>query len=415
MTQAIDLPLPSTRASEGKLVWTVCLAHFVSHYYIMLLAPLLVFVHDEYAVSYTELGLALTAFNVVTTLLQTPAGFLVDRMSARLLLIAGLLVSAAAIATAGLVHSYWVFVAMFAIAGLGNTVFHPADYSLLSHHVPRERAGRAFSLHTFAGMLGNAAAPPGLLFVQSFAGWRGAFLSAAALGLVAAAVVALHGEPSALAAGTGAGRLHRHKESGQANTDHATVGWRLLLSPPIMLNLLFFILLSVSGGGLNNFLVASLAALWGTPAALANTALTGLLFWSAIGVLAGGALSGRTGRHGLLAATTLTVTGIISVLVGVIDFNAATLVIALSVAGFFSGIAMPSRDVIVRSVTPPGAYGRVFGFVSTGFNIGGIVSPIIFGQLLDQGSPRAIFFCVGACTFASIATVAINTSRRPGE
>jgi MFS transporter, FSR family, fosmidomycin resistance protein len=414
MTQALDLPLPSERASEAKLVWTVCVAHFASHYYIMLLAPLLVFVHDDYAVGYTDLGLALTAFNVVSTLLQTPAGFLVDRVSARLMLIAGLVVSATAIATAALVHSYWVFVAMFAVAGVGNTVFHPADYSLLSHHVPPERIGRAFSFHTFAGMLGNAAAPPGLLLVQILAGWRAAFLSAAALGLVAAAIVALHGEPPAVVAGKGTARAERQREVAEAKTDSATVGWRLLLSPPIMLNLVFFILLSISGGGLNNFLVASLNALWGTPDKLANTALTGLLFWSAVGVLAGGALSGRTTRHGLVAGSTLAVSGIVSVLVGVVDFNAAALVIVLSVAGFFSGIAMPTRDVIVRSVTPPGAYGRVFGFVSTGFNIGGIVSPIIFGQLLDQGSPRAIFFCVGACTLASIATVAINTSRRPG-
>ena len=175
---------------------------------------------------------------------------------------------------------------------------------------------------------------------------------------------------------------------------------------------MFFILLSVVGGGLNNFLVAALGALHGTPPALANAALTGLLLLSAAGVLAGGWLSGRTIHHGWVAAGGLIVTAVISVLVGLFDFAAAALVILLSAAGFFSGITMPSRDMIVRSVTPPGAYGRVFGFVSTGFNIGGIVSPLIFGQFLDQGHPAAIFFCVAGCTLASIATVAVSTSRK---
>src|SRR5262249_32355326 len=124
MTEAVDLPLPSLRTAENKLVGGVCFAHFVSHYYIMLLAPVFVFVREDYDVSYTELGLAFTAFNVVSTVVQTPTGFLVDRVNARLMLMAGLLTGATALAIAGLVHSFWVFVAMFGFLGLGNTVFH---------------------------------------------------------------------------------------------------------------------------------------------------------------------------------------------------------------------------------------------------------------------------------------------------
>src|SRR5690606_22621510 len=126
--------------------------------------------------SYTELGLALTAFNVVSSVLQTPAGFLVDRVSAKLVLIVGLLLGAAAFATAGLVDSFWVLIAMFALAGLGNTVYHPADYALLSHHVSPERIGQAFSVHTFAGILGSAVAPATLLYMTTLWGWRGAFV-----------------------------------------------------------------------------------------------------------------------------------------------------------------------------------------------------------------------------------------------
>jgi MFS family permease len=407
MTQALDLSVPSARAAESKFVGTICFVHFASHYYITLLAPLFVFVREDYGVSYTELGLAITAFNVISTALQTPTGFLVDRVSARLLLVAGLLIGAAAFTVAALIDSFWVLVAMFALAGLGNTVYHPADYALLSRHVPTERAGRAFSLHTFAGMLGNAAAPPSLLFLQSMVGWRGAFLGAAVLGVIAALVMGLAGEPPALAPAHG-----KLKGRGAGEPGGAPVGWRLLLSSPILLNLVFFILLALSSGALYNFLVPALGALHGTPPKLGNAALTGLLLLSPIGVLVGGWLAGRTPHHGLVATCGLIVTATVSTLVGSFDFAAVALVMLMSVAGFFSGMTMPSRDMIVRAVTPPGAYGRVFGFVSTGFNIGGIVAPIIFGQLLDQGYPRAIFFCVAACALISIATVAINTSRK---
>jgi FSR family fosmidomycin resistance protein-like MFS transporter len=406
MTQAIDLPLPASRAAETKFVGTICFVHFASHYYITLLAPLFLFVREDYGVTYTQLGLAFTAFNVISTALQTPTGFLVDRVSARLLLIAGLLIGALAFTIAALVDSYWVFVAMFVLAGLGNTVYHPAHYALLSRHVPAARAGRAFSLHTFAGMLGNAAAPPSLLLLQTMVGWRGAFLGAAVLGLVAALVMAVAGEPPELAPGDSKAGGRGAKETG------APVGWRLLVSPPILLNLVFFILLAMSSGALYNFLVPALGALYGTPPAIGNAALTGLLLLSPIGVLVGGWLAGRTAHHGLVATCGLIVTAAVTALVGFVDFAAVALVLLMSIAGFFAGITMPSRDMIVRAVTPPGAYGRVFGFVSTGFNIGGIVSPLIFGQLLDQGYPRAIFFCVAGCALTSIATVAINTSRK---
>jgi FSR family fosmidomycin resistance protein-like MFS transporter len=412
MTEAIDLPLPATRAAETRFVGTVCFVHFASHYYITLLAPLFLFVRADYGVSYTELGLAFTAFNVISTALQTPAGFLVDRVSARLLLIAGLIIGAAAFTIAALVDSYWLFVAMFALAGLGNTVYHPADYALLSRHVPAARAGRAFSLHTFAGMLGNAAAPPSLLFLQTMVGWRGAFMGAAVLGLLAALVMAVAGEPPESGPAPAKTKARDGIEAGAPRTDGAEVGWRLLLTPAILLNLAFFIMLSMSSGALYNFLVPALGALHGTPVTIGNAALTGLLLLSPIGVLVGGWLAGRTPHHGLVATCGLIVTATVSTLVGSFDFAAVALVILMSVAGFFSGLTMPSRDMIVRAVTPPGAYGRVFGFVSTGFNIGGIVSPLIFGQLLDLGYARAIFFCVASCALVSIATVAINTSRK---
>jgi len=402
MSQASELlgvkPAPHTR-----VVGAVSAAHFVSHYYILLLAPLLPFVRADYGVSYTEIGLALAAFNTVSAVLQAPAGFLVDWLGARILLLCGLLFGAGAFVIAGLVDSYWVLVAMFALAGLGNAVYHPADYALLSQYVPSERIGQAFSVHTFAGLLGSAVAPPTLLMMQSLWGWRGAFIGAGILGFAVAATLMVIRDNTAEA--TTASTL-------RAKSDGGADGWRLLMSPAILLNLLFFVLLAMMSGGLYNYSVVALGALYGTPVATANAALTGNLTLAAIGVLAGGLLVGRTSRHGTVAAIGLLAIALFTVLIAELDLGALGLIAAMTAAGFFFGVIMPSRDMIVREVTPPGSFGKVFGFVTTGFNIGGIIAPLIFGAIMDHGSPRLVFILVAACSVAAIATVATRL-RRP--
>jgi MFS transporter, FSR family, fosmidomycin resistance protein len=394
---------PVRRAGDARVIAVASSAHFVSHYYILLLPPLFDFVRAEYAVSYTELGLALAAFNVVSAVLQTPAGFLVDRVGARVVLIAGLLLGASGFAMAGIVHSFWLFVLMFGVAGLGNTVYHPGDYALLSQRVSPSRIGQAFSVHTFAGMLGSAVAPASLLLMQAVWGWRGAFLGAAALGFTVAGVLAFQGP----------GLAERPSLSKRVDHDAAPTGsgWGLLFSAPIVRNLLFFVLLAIMGAGLQNYSVVALGALYGMPPTLASTPLTAYLLLSAIGVLAGGFIVGRTARHGLVTAIGLLTTAAMAVVIGFVDLGAVLLSVVMGAGGFFSGIVMPSRDMIVREVTPPGSFGKVFGFVTTGFNIGGIVSPFIFGALMDHGLPRAIFFCVAACCLVSIATVLTRPDR----
>jgi len=405
MTPVTEILAP-TRTGETRLIVGVCFAHLVSHYYMVLLAPLFIFIRADYGVSYTELGLALTAFNVVSAVLQTPVGFLVDRVGARINLIGGLLLGSCAVALAGLIHSYWVFVAMYAVLGLANTVYHPADYALLSERVAPQRITQVFSYHTCSGMIGSAIAPVTLLFMESYVGWRGAFVCASVLGVIAALFLALQAEPPA----------HRHVQVSKPRSDDGEKapadGMKLLLSPPILLNLVFFVVLSMVGGGLNQYLVVGLQALHGTPPALGNTALTGLLAMSAVGVLFGGALAARTARHNLVACTGLLATGSVSLLLAYADPGALLLVAVVSLSGFASGMTMPSRDMIVRSVTPPGAFGRVFGFVTTGFHIGGMVAPLIFGQLLDHGHPRAVFLYIAACALVAIGTVGFGMKGR---
>jgi MFS transporter, FSR family, fosmidomycin resistance protein len=402
MTEAISVR--SIRPAESRLIAGVCAAHMVSHYYMLLLAPLFAFVRADFNVSYTELALALTVFNVISALLQTPVGFVVDRIGARFVLIAGLALSSIAYAIAGIVDSYWVFIAMYGLAGLGNTVFHPADYSLLSHHTPSERLSQVFSYHSFAGIAGSAIAPATLLYMQGMFGWRGAYIGASIFGFIVLAALITQPEPPPDA-------THARKEVPKSRASAADT-WHMLTTPTILLNLAYFTLLSIMGTGLNNYLVVALGALHATPPAVANMALTALLAMNALGILAGGLLAGRTSNHAIVAAFGLAGGGVVTALVGLFDFPSAVLVLLMAVSGFCVGATYPSRDMLVRAATPPGAFGRVFGFVSTGFNIGASVAPIVYGMLMDRGQPRAIFMLSAAVCIVCIATVTFGLSKR---
>jgi FSR family fosmidomycin resistance protein-like MFS transporter len=402
MTQAISVR--AMRPAESRLIAAVCAAHLMSHYYMLLLAPLFAFVRDDFNVSYTELALALTVFNVVSGLLQTPIGFIVDRFGARMVLIAGLAVASAAYAVAGLVNSYWVFVAMYGVAGLGNTVFHPADYSLLSHHAPKQKVGQIFAYHSFAGIVGSAIAPPTLLYMQHLFGWRGAYVGAAIIGFVVLAALIAQPEPDA--------EPPRPAKAPAKSRAEAGANWSVLLTAPILLNLAYFVLTSIMGGGLNTYLVVALGALHATPAAIANMALTSLLAANALGVLAGGFVAGRTTRHALVAASGLAVGGIVTALVGLFDLSATGLIALMGISGFCVGATYPSRDMLVRAVTPAGAYGLVFGFVSVGFNIGASIAPIVYGYLMDSGQPRTVFLLSAAVSILCISTVTFGFSKR---
>jgi MFS family permease len=407
MTQAISVP--ARRFGELRVVGPIYAAHFVSHYYMIMLAPLFAFVRADYGVGYRDLALALTAFNVVSAVLQTPAGFLVDRIGARIVLIAGVALGAIAFAVVGIVDSFVVFIAMYAVAGLGNTAYHPADYSLLSDHSTPARISQIFSFHTFSGILGGAVAPATVLMMQARFGWRGAYIGAAVLGL---AVLALLISQRPTAADRLAEKRRRTPAPGSAGAAaNKDAGWRLLLSPPILLNLGFFVLISIMGG-LNTFLVVALGALYGTADTLANVALTGLLLMNALGVLIGGVLASRTTRHAVVAALALAGSGVATLLVGTIGFSSAALIVTASLSGLFVGIASPSRDMLVRAVTPPGAFGRVFGFVSSGFNIGSMVAPMIYGTMMDWGQPRTVFLISAACSILCIGTVIFGMSGR---
>jgi MFS family permease len=379
------------RRGSGFVLLLVCAAHFVSHLHILVLPPLFPFLKEYFGVGYVELGLALTLFNVASALTQAPMGFIADRAGPQRLLAAGLLVAGFAVVSIGVVASYgWLLVAAV-LLGVANAVYHPADYAILSVGVERRRIGRAFSYHTFAGFLGGAVAPGALALIAAAWGWRAAMVAA---GLIAP-LVALP-------------LLWRPLPGGapSVRSDAPRQGWSeaaRLLSPTVLRLTLFFMLLSLSTSGLQYFSVAAFTAGYGMDVGPANAALTGYLFASAVGVLAGGFVADMTSRHGEIAAAGFALNAAIMLLIGLADPGAAALIAAMATAGFFSGLIMPSRDMLVREAAPPGASGRVFGIVSTGFNIGGMVAPLLFGWILDHGRPRWVFGVTVAFMLVTVA------------
>lgn len=398
MTQATEARLGGAPGGlrDARIIGLVSGAHFVSHVNLIVLPPLFAFVRDDYGASYAGLGLVIAAFNIVSTVLQAPAGFLVDRMSPRLLLVGALALGASGLAFAALLPFYWALFAGWAIAGIANTIFHPADYAILSDRIGRRRIGHAFSLHTFFGMLGTAVTPAAMLFLADRFGWRGAVLGAAALGYAAALV--LMQQKVALGEGIGAAVSARRGNEGGA-------GWDLLLSAPILRNVVFFVMMSAAGAGIYSFTIVGLQALHGTPLPVASLALSSFLLTNAVGVLAGGAIAARTERHDRVAMAGFASSGLAILVIALVPLDTVPLVLTLGLAGLLSGIIMPSRDMIVRAVTPEGAYGKVFGFVSTGFSIGAVIGPLLFGWLMDQNQPRLIFLLVAAFTFLALPLV----------
>jgi FSR family fosmidomycin resistance protein-like MFS transporter len=387
-------PLAASKGREAKVIALISVAHFISHFHLMLLPPIFGEVKDAFGVSYTQIGLAITAFNVCSALLQTPVGFLVDRAGPRLMLTAGLLGGAAAITAAALLPGYWFFVIAYALLGVANTVYHPADYSILSAAIDHKRIGKAFSIHNFAGYLGMGVAPAVVLTCAALWGWRGAFLFAAVLSFAGALLI--------IVAGSVLPRVVRKPmEESKGDTK---VGLDLLLSAPILRNLLFFFCIAMANGGFQTFTVVGLGAIHGTPASVANVALSGFLLFSAAGVLLGGIIADRTPHHERVAAVGFACTSTVAILMAWVNMPAVVLITVMSLGGLLNGIIQPSRDMMVRAVTPAGSFGKVFGFVSTGFNLGGMVAPLTYAWLMDHDEPRGIFMIVFAFILLGLIT-----------
>jgi predicted MFS family arabinose efflux permease len=381
-------------------------AHFFSHFFQLSLAPLFPLIRADLDVGWAALGLVVTVFYATSGLGQTPAGFLVDHVGARRVLAGGLALLALAVGLVSLIPGYWALLPLAALAGLGNSVFHPADYAILNARVSERRLGQAYGVHSIGGTLGWAAAPAFVLPVAALGGWRRALLVAAGLGLAAAAILAAQRARLTDRAG-------RRPADGAPRRDLPTL--ELFLAPAILASFAYFALTAFAFVGVQTFMTSALVALYEAPLATATGALTAFLVATAAGVLAGGRLADRTSRHDLVAVAGVSTGAALMLLVGSGRLLVPLVVAAIALAGFAVGLTSPSRDMLVRAATPRGAAGRVFGFVYSGLDLGSSTGPLLFGWLLDHGAPRAVFGGVAAgfllCALA--VQVRVRTAPRP--
>jgi MFS family permease len=389
----------TTLRADARVIALVGLAHGTSHFYHLILAALFPWLKPAFGLSYAELGLLLTAFFVVSGVGQALAGFVVDRVGARAVLFFGMTmlgVSALVLSAAG---SYPALMAGALLAGVGNSIFHPADYTLLNQRVSRARLAHGFSVHGISGNIGWAAAPLFMTSVAALSSWRMALACAAILPFAVLGILFLN-------------RTHLRPESKLAApavaTGEGTGTLSFLRLSAVWMCFAFFFLTAVALGGIQAFASIGLMQLYGISRELATGSYTAYMLASAGGMLLGGFVGVRAtgaGRqdHDRTVAIAFAVAAALALLLGAAVVPGWLALPLMALVGFFSGVAGPSRDLMIRAAAPRNATGRVYGVVYSGLDSGLSVGPALFGLVMDAGHPGWLF--AGIALFQALAIV----------
>ncbi len=384
-------------ATERKVVGVISAAHFYSHYYFIVLPLMFPILKDVYDISYTQLGIGYGVFSAVTAICQTPIGFVVDRYGARWILIAGIVAESVILALFGVFHTYTAYLVLMALAGLANSVYHPADYSILTRTVRKDRLGKAFSIHTFCGQAGSAASPVVIVLISMGVHWSHSLMLSGALGLLIAFGVIL-----------GSKELDRLDDTVDSTVSAKRIekgSWRLLFSIPILMGWLFFMGFTMATAGIYDFSVSAFSEIYGASLGEAGTVMWSFLVAVAFGILGAGYIADRWKRHELVVATCMVGVASCMFFIAFVPMPLIVLVVPMIIAGFFEGFITPSRDIIISSLGSPKDMGKIFGIVTTGFSAGGILGPPLFGFLLDLGDPYSIFWGAGVISLLTLLTL----------
>ncbi|WP_174811716.1 MFS transporter [Salinadaptatus halalkaliphilus] len=403
---------PETSAGRGRsdttfIVGAVSIAHFLSHVYLLAYPPLFPLIGAEFGLTTTQLGLLVTAIYVPTLVLQLPLGELVDRIGAKRILVTGLVVTSLGVSLSGTAPTYWTLLAFALLSGIGQSVFHPADYAFLESVTDAANQGTAFGMHTFGGFAGFAAAPvvTGTIGIQF--GWRVALPTVGVLGFVYAAALLV------LAAPVYKRQIDARESSVTADTDvtdedgtatlRATVAG--LLRPALLFVFAFYFVSMMAIVALQSFTTVFAVDL-GFSDSAANTVLTAYLVGSAVGVLAGGPLADRLPfQWVIVAAFGLAAVGIWYSVATAATASLLALVAIFGLVGLLMGIALPARDTLANSFSDAGSTGKSFGFFFTGLSLGAVISPTLLGALIDARSVFTAFVAVGGLLIVAASIV----------
>jgi len=389
----LETASPQSFRRDVRVIGLIGTAHAFSHFFQLALPPLFPLLRAEFDVSWTLLGVLVGVFYAASGVTQFVAGFAVDRIGARPVLLSGLgLLAGGTVAASLAPGAHWLF-PVVALMGIGNGVFHPCDFAILNANVTPRRLGYAYSTHGIGGSLGYALSPVVSYALAAAFNWRVALACMGVAGLCALGVLA-------------AQRVHLTSQRAiDAHGRSLKGSMSLFLQPAIMLCFGYFVVQTTGSMGLQTFLPSALNSGLAIPLALAASAVTAYLLGSTGGIFAGGFLAARTDRHDLVAATGLLAGASLLATVGLGMVGAAAVIPLFALVGFAIGCTGPSRDLIVRNATPKGASGRVYGFVYSGLDLGSMLGPVWFGLMLDHGLGREMFYVVAVLLALAVGTV----------